>query len=158
MDPLLTGWGPSMLMVVVVEFSEMRKRSVSGWWSMAVCEASGEVISDVCNIKLWTFFEKVARWFLDHWIIDTNKSYIWCKTISKEMPIIGGFIVAIESNQVTPGDRPPAQQPTWEGEGFRDNETWLLGPMDLDPADWRWQEIEEGPIGADRSGGCDLWC
>eukprot|EP00434_Breviolum_minutum_P015234 symbB.v1.2.013428.t1/scaffold946.1/size149779/7 len=30
------------------------------------------------------------------------------------------------------------------GEGFRDNETWLLGPMDLDPADWRWQEIEEG--------------
>jgi len=34
--------------------------------------------------------------------------------------------------------------PNLPGEGFRDNETWLLGPMDLDPAEWRWQEIEEG--------------
>lgn len=42
--------------------------------------------------------------------------------------------------------------PNLPGEGFRDNETWLLGPMDLDPADWRWQEIEEGPQGGDRVG------
>lgn len=30
------------------------------------------------------------------------------------------------------------------GEGYRDNETWLLGPLESDCALWRWQEIEEG--------------
>eukprot|EP00435_Cladocopium_sp_Y103_P002549 s2877_g1.t1 len=30
------------------------------------------------------------------------------------------------------------------GEGYRDNETWLLGPLESDCAIWRWQEIEEG--------------
>ena len=75
---------------------------------------------------------------------------------SVNKPTIAGFIRFFQANQGDAIPQPP--QKPWHhfsGEGFRDNETWLLGPMDLDPADWRWQEIEEGPHGGggDRSRG-----
>ena len=38
-------------------------------------------------------------------------------------------------------------------EGPRDNETWLLGPLTLRPADWRWVEAHADPNGRAQSPG-----